>query len=79
MEVSAIALQGLEHAQAQLTSSAARLAGAGTSSATGAPVDNVDLSAEVVTQMSAKNDFAANFSVLKAADEMRKTAIDMMG
>jgi flagellar hook protein FlgE len=78
MEVSSIALQGLDRAQDQLNSSAARVAGAGTTASAGMPVDQVDLSKEVVAQMSAKNDFAANLAMLKTADQMQQAAIDMM-
>ena len=49
-----------------------------TTSGSESPVDTVDLSKEMVTQLSAKNQYAVNLSVLKTGDEMTKTAIDML-
>ena len=77
MDISAIALQGLEQAQVQLQTAATRLAGAGLSS-DGFNLDSVDLSAGIVALMSAKNNFSVNASVLKTADEIQKTAINLM-
>jgi flagellar hook protein FlgE len=74
MDLSAIALQGMEQAQVQLGNAATRLAGA----PDGANLDIVDLSAEMVALMSAKNDFSVNVSVLKTASQIEKQAIDLM-
>lgn len=71
MNISAIALGGLEQAQIQLESAASSLAGAAGS-------DSVDLSAGIVALMSAKNNFAVNISIMKTADEIQKYAIDLM-
>ncbi len=78
MDLSAIALQGLEQGQVQLQNAAARLAGAGAESPDGAGLDTVDLSMEIVALMSAKNQFSANLSTLKTADQLQKNAIDLM-
>jgi len=78
MDLSAIALQGLEQGQVQLENAATRLAGAGAESPDGASLDTVDLSAEVVALMSAKNQFSANLSTLKTANQIQKNAIDVM-
>ena len=78
MDLSAIALQGLERGQAQLEQAAARLAGAGAESPDGANLDTVELSAEIVALMSAKTQFSANLSTLKTADQIQKSAIDLM-
>jgi flagellar hook protein FlgE len=78
MDLSAIALQGLEQAQVQLEQSATRLAGAGTASPDGANLDIVDLSAEIVALMSAKTQFSANLSTLKTADQIQRNVIDLM-
>lgn len=78
MDLSAIALQGLQQAQVQLEQAAVRIARAGdTSSVDGAPLDVVDLSAEVVALMSASNDYAVNLTTMKTADQIQKTTIDM--
>ena len=78
MDLSAIALQGLEQGQAQLEQAAARLAGAGAESPDGASLDTVELSAEIVALMSAKTQFSANLSTLKTADQIQKNAINLI-
>lgn len=78
MEITAIALQGLEQAQAQLEQAAGRLSGVAAVSTDGAPVDTVDLSAEMVALLSAKNDFAMNINVIKKADEMQASLMDLL-
>ncbi|MBI1739705.1 MAG: hypothetical protein HY233_02490 [Acidobacteriales bacterium] len=76
MDLSAIALQGLEQAQIQLEKTATRLASG--EAPDGATSDTVDLSAEMVALLSAKNQFSANLSTLKIADEIEKNVIDLM-
>ena len=78
MDISSIALQGLHQADAQLESAASEIASFGTSSPAGANLDTVDLSAAVVALLSAKNLYAANLGSVKAADDVQKTAIDLM-
>jgi flagellar basal body rod protein FlgC len=38
----------------------------------------VDLSAEIVALMSAKNQFSANLSTLKTANQIQKNVLDLM-
>ena len=76
MDPSAIALQGLQQADAQLETTAAKIANAGVTSPDGVPVDIVDLSAELVALMTAQNLFEANVATLKTADQMQKSLID---
>jgi flagellar hook protein FlgE len=78
MDLSAIALQGLEEGQVQLEQAAIRLASAGAESPDAASLDTVDLSAEMVALMSAKTQFSANLGTLKTADQIQKNAIDLM-
>ena len=78
MDVSSIALQGLQQAQLQVDTSARRLASAG-SSPDGADVDTASLSPEAVALLSAKSQFAANINVLKIADNMQKSLINLLG
>lgn len=78
MDLSGIALQGLQQADAQLDQAATGIASNGTASADGANLDTVDLSAEMVALMSAKNQTAINLKTLKTGDELQKTAIDLM-
>jgi len=77
MDLSAIALQGMEQAQVHLENASTRLAGAGASPG-GANLDIVDLSAEMVALMSAKTDFSINLTVLKTVNQIQKDAIDLM-
>jgi hypothetical protein len=78
MDISAIALQGLQQADAQLEKAATRIASAGTDSTDGASLDVVDLTVEMVALLSSKNAFSANLSSLKAADDVQKTALDLL-
>jgi len=71
MDLSAIALQGLEEGQVQLDGAAARLAGAGAASADGTSPDTVDLSAEIAALMSAQTQFSASLSILKTAGKIQ--------
>ena len=77
MDISAIALEGLQQADAQLVKAATRIAAYGAASPDGANLDSVDLSAEMVALMSAKNDFAANLKALQTANEIQKNVIDL--
>ena len=77
MDVSSIAMQGLQQAQLQLENSAQRIATAGTTDATG--VDTVNLSQEAVSMIGAKNQFAANVNVMKIADNMQKNLLNLLG
>lgn len=77
MDASSIALQGLQQADTQLNAAASAIANSGASSASGAPVDVVDLSTEMVALMSAQNLFEVNVATLKTADQMQKTLIDI--
>jgi len=79
MDISAIALQGLNQAEANLEKAATRIASFGADSIDGANVDTVDLSAEMVALMSAKNEFSVNLKTLETAGEMQKNMIDLIG
>jgi flagellar hook protein FlgE len=76
MDASSVALQGLQQADTQLDAAASAIANAG-NSASAAPVDVVDLSAEMVALMSAQNSFEVNLATLKTADQMQKSLIDV--
>jgi len=78
MDLSAIALQGLDQAEVQLEAAATRLASTGAPSPDGANLDTVDISAEMVALLSAKNLFSVNLATLKVANEVQKNAIDVM-
>ena len=72
MNISAIALQGLEQSQTHFEKAASQVAQAVD------PCDSVDLSQAAVNLISAKNDFAANIKVAKVADEMERAILDML-
>ncbi|MBI3474246.1 MAG: hypothetical protein HY010_00810 [Acidobacteria bacterium] len=78
MDLSAIALQGLQQADVQLEKAAARIASAATLSADGSNVDAVDLSAEIVALLSAKNQFSVELATLKVAAQVQKNSIDLI-
>jgi flagellar hook protein FlgE len=78
MDISAIALQGLDQASAQLDAAAAGIASAGAASPDGANLDIVSLSEEMVALMSAKTMYLANVSTLKTADQIQKSTIDLI-
>ena len=77
MDVSSVALQALQQANTQLETAAARIADAGANSPDGATLDVVDLSAEMVALMSARNLFDTNLATLKTADQMLKDLVDI--
>ena len=77
MDPWSIALQGLQQADAQLEAAAARITRTGANSADGATLDVVDLSAEMVALMSARNLFDFNLATLKTADHMQKSLVDL--
>ncbi len=78
MDISAIALQGLDQASAQLETAVAGIASAGAVSPDGANLDTVSLSEEVVALVSAKTMYSANLSTLKTADQIQKSTIDVV-
>jgi len=78
MDLSAIALQGMQQAETQLENVAIKIAEYGATSPDGANLDTVDLSAEMVALMSAKNEFSLNLKTLETADEVQKSLIDVM-
>jgi flagellar hook protein FlgE len=73
MDVSSIALGGLEQAQSQLDSTARQIAN------TGNPQDSVDLSQQAVSLLQAGADFQANLATLKVNDQMLQSLFDVLG
>ena len=64
-------LTGLDRAEASLNQTASRLASG--------PADTVDLSAEIVALMEARNNFEMNTKVIQATDQMSKSLLDALG
>ena len=78
MDISAIALQGLNQAQAQLEQTGGRLASIGDNTPDGTSVDTANLSDAAVSLLSAKNAFSTGIQLLKVADEMQSQAINLL-
>ena len=79
MELLGIALQGLQQAQGQLENTAQRIARTGMETAPPeAPGDSVDLSGDMVSLLSARNQFAANLAVAHTVDEMQKQTLNLL-
>jgi len=79
MDLSAIALQGLQQADTQLNAAAIRIASCGASAPDAANLDTVDLSSQVVALMAAKNAFAINLKTLQTANEVSQNLMNVMG
>ncbi len=70
MDVSAIALGGMTQAQDRLDTTARRLASD--------PVDTLDLSAEMLALIEARNQFAANAKVAETGDRMERSVLNIL-
>ncbi len=79
MNISAIALAGVQQADARFSNAAARLASIGADSPDGVSPDVVDLSTAVVELQSARNQFDMNLAVVKKANEMEQKVVDLLG
>jgi flagellar hook protein FlgE len=73
MDISAIALRGLQQAEGELNQAASGVVQAGM----GSSGDVVDLSTEMTNQMSAQNQFEANLATLKTADQIEQSLINI--
>jgi flagellar hook protein FlgE len=69
------AIGGLERAQASLEQVAGRLA----KSSSAAPEDTVDLSAEMVKLLHARNAFQSNARVIETEDKMQTSVVNLLG
>lgn len=68
-------LAGMNRAESQLDHAAAKLAGIG-----GAPAgDTVDLSAEMIALIEARDGFAANTKVAQTEDNISKSLLNLLG
>jgi len=78
MDAISIATGGLMSATARFDASASRTARMGaTDPATGAPTADVDPAQEAVTQIEAKQQFSANVGVIRVADQMMQSLLDL--
>lgn len=77
MDISSIALQGLDQASKQLDAAASSI------TAIGAPqiavsLDTVNLSEDLIALMGSKNAFEAKFDVLKTADQILRSTLNLL-
>jgi flagellar hook protein FlgE len=70
MDVSSVALNGLNQAVLKLNTAAQRISDG--------PADTVELSQEAVDLIQAKNEFAANIKALKIADDLAKDTLKLL-
>lgn len=78
MDLSSIALQGVEQANAELDAAASAIAQAGAAGSQGSGnSDAVDLSAEMVAMMTAQAQLSAGLATVKTADEIEQSLLDV--
>ncbi len=75
MDISSIALQGLEQADSQLQTAAVSLASLGSSSSAG--VDIATLSSDVVALQTAQTSVELNLSLIRTADKIEKATVNL--
>ena len=78
MSILNTSLDGLRSAEAKLEKASARLAQLPVS-LTGEPQDVVDISAEAVAMLVAKNSFEANLKALETAQELAESSLNVLG
>lgn len=78
MDISGIALQGLQQADIELNRAASKIVSWGTQSIEETAVDTVDLSSAVVALMSAKNAYSVDLKVLKTAEQLQAEMADLL-
>jgi len=76
MDISAIALQGLQQADAQLNNAAAGIASPGTLSDQG-NTDAVNLSSQLVALLAAQYQYDVSLQTLSTAEQVQKTTLDV--
>jgi flagellar hook protein FlgE len=75
MEISAIALSGMQQAQTRLDKTATRIAAAADPST---PTDTADLSGNMVALLEARNAFAANAQTMRTADQIERNVLNIL-
>jgi hypothetical protein len=69
-------LQGMQNAEVQFNTAAAKIAQL--PSAANGDGDTVDLSAEIVAMMSARDNFMANVGAAKSGDQLQRALLNMI-
>ena len=78
MDIISVARDGWESAQGALEKTAVRLASAAAPGPDSSPADSVDLSANTVAMLSAKQQFQVNARVIRTADRMTENLLDIL-
>ncbi len=74
----ASALQGMQNAEAQFEKAAGRIAQLPAATGAGAGGDIVDLSAEIVAMLSARDNFMANVEAAKTGDALQRALLNVV-
>jgi flagellin-like hook-associated protein FlgL len=77
MDISSIALQGVEQAQVQLDAATESLVSAG-ASPNSANLDTADLASGIVALTSAQVQLQLSLSTLKTADQVQQTTLNLL-
>jgi hypothetical protein len=83
--ISASAVQGMQKAEARLEKAADKIAqlpnavDGGAAGVPGAGGDTVDLSAQMVALLGARDNFMANVEAFKTGDALQRTLLNMVG
>ena len=78
MDISAIALQGLQQAEIRLENATTRIASYGADTPDATALDVVDLAAGMVGLTSARNQVSLNLKILSTANEIQRNMINVM-
>jgi hypothetical protein len=77
VELSGIALQGLQTAETRFAKAAGRV-GSPASLVPGTPADSADLSQNAVELLDSANQYSLNLAVMKTADDIQRRTIDLL-
>ena len=75
MDISSIAIQGVQQAEVQLDAAASNIV---PGEANGADPNVASMSADMVSLMTAQNQFSLNLAALATADEVQQSLLDVM-
>jgi len=73
MDVTSVALRGMQDAQSTLQKTANQIASVSPENS-----DSVDLSSQMVAMLAARNQFQTDVRVVKTADDMQKKVLDLL-
>jgi hypothetical protein len=76
MDITAVALQGLQEAQARIDKASASLSRLSIDASSG---DSVDLSSEVIALIAAQGQVETSVATAKSADQVEQKLLDVLG